>query len=394
MTETSNGIPPGNSSSTTAVSSTKKPVLIGILVAVVLSAVFNFGIWYGMGLQPNKSASPVTSGNTTSSQSLASVATVASVADPYVVTIYLSPTDDKKKQQPDLNLPMFQRQEPQPRSIADRRPIGAGVIIQADGYILTSSHVLRPNYDVKVTLNDKRKFDAKVIGKDPFMDLAVIKIDASDLPVAKFGDSNKLRTGDWAIAVGSPFGFEHSVTLGIVSGIGRSLDQLNNNMDMIQTDAALNPGNSGGPLLNARGEVIGINTAVRNQAQNISFAIPADRAQAIATDLREHGSIARPYLGLNMMDIDAQTSKAMNYPDANGVVVAYVVKDSPCEKAGLYQHDLIEKVDAVPVSSTIEVRKIIQQHKPDDVLVFSLMRKDGHEIRKVKLGTYPESFSY
>lgn len=393
MTETPNDNPVGNPSSTTSVNSTKKPVLIGILVAVVLSAIFNIGIWYGMGLRSNKSTA-VTPENATAVQPAASVATVASVADPYIVTIYLSPMDDKKKQQPDLNLPMFQRQEPLPRSIFERRPIGAGVIIQPDGYILTSSHVLRPNFDVKVTLNDKRKFDAKVIGKDPFMDLAVIKIDANDLPVAKFGESNKIRTGDWAIAVGSPYGFEHSVTLGIVSGIGRSLDQLNNNMDMIQTDAALNPGNSGGPLLNAKGEVIGINTAIRNQAQNISFAIPADRAQTIANNLREHGNIARSYLGINMMDIDAQTSKAMNYGNANGVVVAYVVPESPCQKAGLFQHDLIEKVDNVPVSSTIEVRKIVQQHKPDDVLVFSLMRKDGHETRKVKLGAYPESFAY
>jgi S1-C subfamily serine protease len=386
MTETTNG----NSTNGPTVSPRKdpvqKPILIGIGVAMVLSAVFNVGIWYGMGLNSKNSNQAISPGSIASQQGLSSVATVASSADPYVVTIYLSPEGEKAKQAPNLNPPMLQAQEAQ--------PMGSGIIIGSDGYILTSDHLLRPGYDVNVTLNDKRKFEAKVIGKDPFMDLAVIKIDASGLPVAKFGDSNKLKAGDWAIAVGSPFGYEHSVTLGIISGIGRSLDALNNNMDMIQTDAALNPGNSGGPLLNANGEVIGINTAMRHQAQNISFAIPADGAQKIATQLKEHGDIARPYLGLKMMDINAQTAKNLNYPEVNCVIVAHIMKDSPSEKAGFYLHDLIEKVDDVPVSSVMEVRKIVQKHKPDDVLAFSLIRKEGREIRKVKLGTYPQIFAY
>jgi serine protease Do len=394
MTETTNRNSTDGPTASPRKDPVQKPVLIGIGVAMVLSAVFNVGIWYGMGLNSKNSNQTLSPSSTTAQQGLSSVATVASTADPYVVTIYLSPESEKGKQTPNLNLPMLQGQEARPRSIQELRSMGSGIIIGSDGYILTSDHLLRPGYDVNVTLNDKRKFEAKVIGKDPFMDLAVIKIDASGLPVAKFGDSNKLKAGDWAIAVGSPFGYEHSVTLGIISGIGRSLDALNNNMDMIQTDAALNPGNSGGPLLNANGEVIGINTAMRHQAQNISFAIPADGAQKIATQLKEHGDIARPYLGLNMMDIDAQTAKNLNYPEANCVIVAHIMKDSPSEKAGFYLHDLIEKVDDVPVSSIIEVRKIIQKHKPDDVLAFSLMRKEGREIRKVKLGTYPQTFAY
>lgn len=374
--------------------SIKKPVLIGIGVAMVASAAFNTGIWYGMGLPSKNADHVVTPDANGGQQAVPAVATIASTADPFIVTIRLNPIDLTKKNTPDLTGQMLQFQDPQPRSAQDRRPIGSGVIIGSDGYILTSSHVLHKNYEVIVTLNDKRKFKAKVIGKDPFMDLAVIKIEAIGLPVAKFGDSSKLHVGDWAIAVGSPYGFDHSVTLGIISGVGRSLEQMNNNMDMIQTDAALNHGNSGGPLLNAKGEVIGINTAVRNQAQNISFAIPSDKAQSIAKELEAHGSIARPYLGINMMDIDAQTAKMMNYPEENGVIVAYVMADSPCQKAGLDTHDLIEKIDDVPVKSTIEVREIVRNHKPNDVLNFSLLRKDGHEVRKVTLGTYPENLSY
>ncbi|CAN5595221.1 hypothetical protein BH10CYA1_BH10CYA1_10670 [soil metagenome] len=392
MSEISNGSST-NDPNSPGKDSIKKPVLIGIGVAMVASAAFNMGIWYGMGL-PSKNAAQVGSAETNGAQqAVPAVATIASTADPFIVTIHLNPVDSRKKT-PDLNMPMLQFQDTLPRAAQDRRPIGSGIIIGSDGYILTSSHVLHANYDVIVTLNDKRKFDAKIIGKDPFMDLAVIKIEAIGLPVAKFGDSNRLRVGDWAIAVGSPYGFEHSVTLGIISGIGRSLEQMNNNMDMIQTDAALNHGNSGGPLLNAKGEVIGINTAIRNQAQNISFAIPSDSAQSIAKELELHGNIARPYLGINMMDIDAQTAKTMSYPEANAVIVAFVVPDSPCQKAGLDLHDLIEKVDGVPVQSTTEVRKIVQGHKPDDVLAFSLLRKDGHEERKVKLGTYPENLNY
>ncbi|HEY9734080.1 MAG TPA: trypsin-like peptidase domain-containing protein [Drouetiella sp.] len=392
MSETPGGKTTVDPTSPNNKDSVKKPVLIGLAVAMVASAAFNAGIWYGMGLEPKqKVATPESTGTM---QAVPAVATIASTADPFVVTIHLTPIDPTKKKGPDLNLPMLQMQEPQPRSAQDRRPIGSGVIIGSDGYILTSSHVLHANYDVRVTLNDKRTFDAKIIGKDPFMDIAVIKIEATGLPVAKFGDSTKLRVGEWAIAVGSPYGFEHSVTLGIISGIGRSLEQMNNNTEMIQTDAALNHGNSGGPLLNAQGEVIGINTAIRNQAQNISFAIPSDRAQSIAKEIEAHGSIARPYLGIHMMDIDAQTAKAMGYPEEASVIVAYVMPDSPCQKAGLDQHDLIEKVDQTAVKSALDVRKIIQQHKPNDVLAFSLARKDGHEVRKVKLGTYPESLNY
>ncbi len=392
MSEISNGS--SNDPTSSGKDSIKKPVLIGIGVAMVASAAFNMGIWYGMGLPSKSTGQVVTPDANGAQQAVPAVATIASTADPFIVTIHLNPIDPTKKKTPDLNVPMLQFQDVQPRAAQDRRPIGSGIIIGSDGYILTSSHVLHANYDVIVTLNDKRKFDAKIIGKDPFMDLAVIKIETMGLPVAKFGDSNRLRVGDWAIAVGSPYGFEHSVTLGIISGIGRSLEQMNNNMDMIQTDAALNHGNSGGPLLNAKGEVIGINTAIRNQAQNISFAIPSDRAQSIAKELELHGSIARPYLGIHMMDIDAQTAKMMSYPETNAVIVAFVMADSPCQKAGLDLHDLIEKVDGVPVNSTIEVRKIVQGHKPDDVLAFSLLRKDGHEVRKVKLGTYPENLNY
>lgn len=169
--------------------------------------------------------------------------------------------------------PGFQGLPQEPRRF-ESRGSGSGVIVRKDGYILTNNHVVKNATAIKVTLNDKQVFKGKVVGRDSFTDLALVKIDAQDLPVARFGSSKALRPGDWAIAIGSPLGLDHTVTLGIVSALGRSLADLNNNVELIQTDAAINPGNSGGPLLNIHGEVIGINTAIRSDAQNIGFAIP------------------------------------------------------------------------------------------------------------------------
>ncbi|HEY9677472.1 MAG TPA: trypsin-like peptidase domain-containing protein [Drouetiella sp.] len=365
--------------------SAQKAIGIGVLTAVIFSGGFTLGFLYST--NNSQKAAPQTQVAETNAAPLsASVATMASAADSSVVSIFLSPGKPQSGAKPQ---PF---QGPAQRMI-ERRATGAGFIIAPDGYILTSSHVLRPDFDVRVELSDKRQFNAKVIGKDPFMDIAVIKIDATGLPVAKQGSSDHLRVGDWAIAIGSPYGFEHSVSLGIISGVKRAVPELNN-VEMIQTDAPLNPGNSGGPLLNAKGEVIGINTAMGKLAQSLSFAIPIDQAEAIAKEIREHGNIARPYLGLKMMDIDADTAKNMGYPAATSVIVSYVVPQSPCEKGGLEKNDLIEKVDNVAVSAQQDVRKIIQQKKPDDAVVFSIARKDGHEERKVKLGTYPESIAY
>lgn len=270
---------------------------------------------------------------------------------------------------------------------------GTGMIIRSDGYILSNSHVVKPYSDIKVTLDDKRELKARFIGRDSFTDLAVIKVEGKDLPVAKFSSSSTVRPGDWAIAIGSPLGFDHTVTLGIVSAIGRSLsDLMNHHVELIQTDVAINPGSSGGPLLNIDGEVIGIIAAIKSGAQNIAFAIPVDLARKIAEEIISHGTIARPYLGIFMVDDDPNPTRSVTLPTHPVAVrVARVMANGPCQKAGIMPGFIIEKVKGQPVKSTKEVRSIISVLRPGDVVEFQLRRDGGgSEIKKVTVGFYPE----
>ena len=189
----------------------------------------------------------------------------------------------------------------------------------------------RPD-DIKVTLNDKRTFKGTVVGRDSLTDLAIVKIEAKNLPAARFGTSKTIRPGDWAIAIGSPLGLDHTVTLGIISALGRSLSDLNNSVELIQTDAAINPGNSGGPLLNIHGDVVGVNTAIRGDAQNIGFAIPVDVAKDVAAQLLAHGTIARPYLGIFMQELDEKLAHSLALsPSTKGVIIAGIAPDSPAK---------------------------------------------------------------
>jgi serine protease Do len=273
-----------------------------------------------------------------------------------------------------------------------------GLIIRSDGYILTSAHVVHADSTIVVGLSDKRKLDARLIGRDPFTDLAVIKVDAKELPIATFGDSTRIRAGDWAVAIGSPLGFEHSVTLGVISAVDRSLGDLNNHVDLIQTDAAINFGNSGGPLIDSNGEVIGIITAVRNYAQNIAFAVPTKIARETAEKIIDLGTgIARPYLGIYLQDISSPMAKQLGLSAADGVVVKDVVANGPGHKAGLFRNDLIGKIDGIKVKSTKEARAVIGERKPGSVIVFSVLRnlQTGgknyeEEDRKVIVGSYPD----
>lgn len=267
---------------------------------------------------------------------------------------------------------------------------GSGVIIRADGFILTNNHVVGKSSDIKVTLNDKRVFSGRVVGRDGFSDLALVKIDADNLPVAKFGSSKDIRPGDWAIAIGSPLGLDHTVTMGIVSALGRSLGELNNNVDLIQTDAAINPGNSGGPLLNIHGEVIGINTAMRSGAQNIGFAIPIDSAKDVVQGLLAGGHVSRPYVGIYMQELDAKLAKSLGLPEnASGVVVANVGQGSPAEQAGIQQGDVIQRVDGKPVKIGKEVQSLIRQHKPGESVDLLIMRGRSLSAVSIKIGEYP-----
>ena len=267
---------------------------------------------------------------------------------------------------------------------------GSGVIVRQDGYILTNNHVVGQADEIKVTLNDKREFQGKVVGRDSFTDLALVKIDAKGLPTAQLGTSKALRPGDWAIAIGSPLGLDHSVTMGIISALGRSLNDINS-VEFIQTDAAINPGNSGGPLLNIRGEVIGLNTAIRGDGQNIGFAIPIDIAKEVTDQLVVGGTIKRPYVGIYMQDLNEKIAQSLGIPKATkGVLIAKVAPEGPAGRAGLAAGDVIEKVDGKQVLTSKEVQKQIRTHKVDDTVDFLILRNGAITATTVKLGDYPQ----
>jgi serine protease Do len=272
----------------------------------------------------------------------------------------------------------------------EARGVGTGVIYRADGYILTNSHVVGQADDILVTLNDKRKFKGKVVGRDTFTDLALVKIEATNLPVARFGTSLGLRPGDWAIAIGSPLGMDHSVTLGIVSAIGRQVEGLSQIAEVIQTDAAINPGNSGGPLLNIHGDVIGLNEAIRGDGQNIGFAIPVDTVKDVAKQLIDHGGIARAYLGINMQEINPELAQSMGLPDeTKGVLVARTMPDGPAAKAGIENGDIIQRVDGSSVQTPKDVQKSVFKHRPNDKLSVLVSRNGALKPIMVTVGDRP-----
>ena len=217
---------------------------------------------------------------------------------------------------------------------------GSGVIISEDGYILSNNHVVEGAKEVSVTLADKKEYPAEVIGLDPKTDLAVLKIDAKDLPKATLGNSESLKVGDWVVAIGNPFGLNHTVTSGIVSAKGRVIGAGPYD-NFIQTDASINPGNSGGPLFNLQGEVVGINTAIIPQGQGIGFAIPVNTAKPLIPQLVEHGEVTRGYLGVNIQTITPELAKALEVEEQSGALVSDVMSDSPAEKAGVERGDII-----------------------------------------------------
>jgi S1-C subfamily serine protease len=284
------------------------------------------------------------------------------------------------------NLSPFGSEEPHIES----KGSGSGLIVRSNGYILTNNHVIRNANEIIVTLNDGRNFKASVVGKDKLTDLSLLKIDADNLPAAKFGNSLDIRPGDFAIAIGSPLGLDHSVTLGIISALGRSVGAVSNDIDLIQTDAAINPGNSGGPLLNLHGEVIGINAAIRADGQNIGFAIPSDLAREVTDQLLEKGKVSRAYVGVFMQTLDPKVNKALGLnPNLKGVLIAKIAEAGPAAQAGLEAGDIIQKVDGQPVINSKEVQTLVRKHPIGDHVSLQVLRDGKLESFTLKIADYP-----
>jgi len=259
--------------------------------------------------------------------------------------------------------------------------MGSGVIVSPDGYIITNNHVVDGASELTVTLPDKREFKAKIVGTDPKTDLAVIKIDASNLPHVRWGDSSKLQVGEYVLAVGNPFGLNSTVTLGIVSALGRGHMGITQYEDFIQTDAAINPGNSGGALINTAGELVGINTAIISQTggyQGVGFAVPASMAKPVFESIVKTGKVVRGYLGVAIQDLTQDLAKSFGLKQAKGALVSSVAEDSPAQQAGLKQGDVIVAYQGKPVEDPAALQREVT-HTPVNTKATLKIIRDGRE---------------
>jgi serine protease Do len=267
---------------------------------------------------------------------------------------------------------------------------GSGVIVSSEGYIVTNNHVIDDASEIEVTLNDNSKYTAKVIGTDPSTDIAVLKIEAKDLSPISLGNSDDLRIGEWVLAVGNPFNLTSTVTAGIVSAKARNINLLSDRAgqatvpieSFIQTDAAVNPGNSGGALVNTRGELVGINTAIASQTgsySGYSFAVPVNLVQKVMRDLIDYGVVQRGYLGVQINNINQELKEKENLPNLKGVFLAKVIDDGSADKAGLKDGDVILKIGSKEVNSVAELQEEIGKRRPGDKVTITVRRKNGNE---------------
>jgi Do/DeqQ family serine protease len=302
---------------------------------------------------------------------------VARQVTPCVVNI--STISKKKIVQPFFEMnPFFEDFFGAPQIRRDKS-LGSGFIISKDGYIVTNDHVVRDAESVQVKLSNDKVYDARVVGGDQKTDIAVIKITAAELPVAVLGDSEKLEVGQWAIAIGNPFGLERSMTVGVVSATGRSNVGIETYENFIQTDASINPGNSGGPLLNIHGEVIGINTAIVAAGQGIGFAIPIAMAKPIFTQIMQKGSVSRGYMGVTIQPVTEELARSFGLKQTRGALVNDVLKGGPAEKAGIRQGDVIIAFNGAEVKDPSHLQRLVAEHgvgKSAKVTVF----RDGKTV--------------
>jgi len=271
---------------------------------------------------------------------------------------------------------------------------GSGVIVSADGYILTNNHVIDGAKEVTVTLPDKREYKGTIVGADPKTDLAVVKIEGQNLPTVSWGDATKLQVGEYVLAVGNPFGLNSTVTLGIVSALGRGHMGITQYEDFIQTDAAINPGNSGGALVNTKGELVGINTAIFSQSggyQGVGFAVPTSMSKPIYESLIKTGKVVRGFLGIGIQDLNQDLAKSFGVKDAKGALVSDVREDGPAEKGGMKQGDVITSYQNSPVEDAVALQRMVTRTAVGTRVPVKVMR-DGHEKElTITIGELPET---
>ena len=270
--------------------------------------------------------------------------------------------------------------------LPQRRGVGSGFILSADGLVMTNAHVVDGADEVWVTLTDKREFKAKIIGADVLTDVALVKIEATGLPAVKIGEASRLKVGEWVLAIGSPFGFDSTVTAGIVSAKARDTGDL---LPFIQTDVAINPGNSGGPLLNMRGEVVGINSQIYSRSggfMGISFAIPIDEAVRVADQLRASGRVIRGRIGVEPVDVSKEVAEAIGLGKPQGALAQRILEDSPAEKAGLQGGDVILKFDGKTVENASALRRLVGAVKPGTRVLMQVFRRGAQKELSIVVG--------
>ncbi len=269
--------------------------------------------------------------------------------------------------------------------------IASGFIVRSDGYVLTNNHVIEGAKEIVVTLADGRKFNGKIMGRDSRNDLAIVKIEAKNLPAVQLGDSDAIRPGDFAIAIGNPYGLQHTVTAGIISGLARSLDGDPSEAGIyIQTDAAINRGNSGGPLIDIDGRVVGINTAIIAQAQGLGFAVPVNVAKSVMDDLISGKKLTYPWIGVQLQDLTSELAEYFELREKYGAVVAYVYPDSPAEKAGLEGGDIIIRFGNTEIKNITMLQEEVRKRKAGDKVVIQVWRNKNYMLITVTLGEMPD----
>lgn len=329
-------------------------------------------------------------------------ASIAEKASPAVVGVRAEKVVKSRSRQTPFGSPFdedlfeyfFRRRSPRQFERPESTQVaqGSGFIVTPDGYIMTNNHLVGEASEVKVSLDDGRTLAAEVVGTDPETDVAVIKVKAEDLPYVEWADSDALEVGEWVIAIGSPFGLSHTVTAGIVSAKGRSRIGVADYEDFIQTDAAINFGNSGGPLLNLDGKAVGINTAIIGPGGNvgIGLAIPSNMAKVIYAKLKESGKVIRGFLGVVIQDLDADMAESFGAEDTKGVLVSDVTEDSAAEKAGLRSGDVVLALEGEPVTSANELSNRVAMYKPGTKVELVIARNGKRKTVTAKLDKRPE----